>query len=158
MQLKRAADELMEMIVTVDKNPDGSRRRRYRKINAVSHCDYIEGKAKIVLRFTPSIIPYISGLHELFTRYKVKYVMSMRSAYGIRLYELCLQWVEFRSEVEFEVDEFRHVMGLDGKYERMDHLKTKVIKPALRDVNAHADLEVTFGERRRRTNHHPFSV
>ena len=40
----------------------------------------------------------------------------------------------------FEVDEFRHVIGLDGKYERMDHLKTKVIKPALRDVNAHTDL------------------
>ena len=39
--------------------------------------------------------------------------------------------------------------GLDGKYERMDHLKTKVINPALRDVNAHTDLEVTFGERRR---------
>ena len=50
----------------------------------------------------------------------------------------------------FEVDEFRHVIGLDGKYERMDHLKTKVIKPALRDVNAHTDLAVTFGERRRR--------
>ena len=49
----------------------------------------------------------------------------------------------------FEVDEFRHVMGLDGKYERMDHLKTKVIKPALRDVNAHTDLAVTFDERRR---------
>ena len=51
--------------------------------------------------------------------------------------------------VEFEVDEFRHIMGIDGKYERMDHLKTKVIKPALRDVNAHTDLAVTFGERRR---------
>lgn len=149
-QLKRAADELMEMIITVDKNPDGSSRKRgYRRINVVSHCDYIEGEAKIVLRFTPSIIPYISDLHELFTRYKLKYVMSMRSAYGIRLYELCLQWADFRSEVEFEVDEFRHVMGLDGKYERMDHLKTKVIKPALRDVNAHTDLAVTYGERRR---------
>ena len=150
MQLKRAADELMEMIVTVDKNPDGSsRKRRYRRINVVSHCDYIEGEAKIVLRFTPSIIPYISGLHELFTRYKLKYVMSMRSAYGIRLYELCLQWTAFRSEVEYDVDEFRHIMGLDGKYERTDNLKAKVIKPAIRDVNAHTDLAVTFGERRR---------
>ena len=50
------------------------------------------------------------------------------SLHGIRLYELCLQWADFHPEVEFEVDKFRHVMGLDGKYERMDHLKTKLIK------------------------------
>ena len=34
--------------------------------------------------------------------------MPMRSTYGIRLYELCLQWLG--DEREFEVDEFREII------------------------------------------------
>ena len=84
--------KLMEMIVTVDKNPDGSsRKRRYRRNQRSEPLRLHRRRSQDRPAIHSSIIPYISGLHELFTRYKLKYVMSMRSAYGIRLYELCLQ-------------------------------------------------------------------
>ena len=160
-KLARAADELMEMIVTVPYRPNGDDRKLIkRKINVVSHCDYVEGEGCIKLEFTHSIIPYISALSSHFTQYKAKYVMPMRSSYGIRLYELCLQWIGFGNEREFEVDEFKELLGLGDKYPRVAILKDRVIKPALADINKFSDLNVTFGQKKagRRVTHFQFSI
>ena len=146
--LERAAKELMEMIITVPYRPNGDERQPVKRmINVVDCCDYYEGKGCVQLQFTRSIMPYISELSSHFTRYKARYVMPMRSSYGIRLYELCLQWISFGSEREFTITEFKKLLGLEGKkaYFRLDVLKRKVIKPALADINKHTDLQITFG-------------
>ena len=160
-KLARAADELMEMIVTVPYRPNGdSRKLIKRKINVVGQCDYVAGEGCVKLEFTPQILPYISALSSHFTKYKAKYVMPMRSSYSIRLYELCLQWTGFGTEREFEVDEFRELLGLGDKYPKVDVLKNKVIKPALADINKFSDLNVTFGQRKagRRITHFQFVI
>ena len=157
--LKRAAEELRSMYITVNLNPDGSRRsRRYREINVVGHCDYLEDEGRVSLSFTPKIIPYISDLKTRFTKYQAKYVMPMRSGYGIRLYELCLQWLG--DEREFEVDEFKQLLGIEDKYPRIDTLKDKIIRPALRDINTYTDIRVHFGQRKtgRTVTHLQFKI
>lgn len=163
--LSRAADELIDMVITVNARPNGDERRLVkRKINVVDRCDYIDKEGCVKLRFTPSIIPYISTLSSHFTKYKAKYVMSMKSAYSIRLYELCLQWVNVSKSPnvikEFTVDEFKQIFGLENKYSRIDLLKDKVIKPALREINKHTNIQVEVGYRKagRRISHIQFTI
>ena len=157
--LKRAANELRSMYITVDLNPDGSRRsRRYREINVIGHCDYLEDEGRVSLSFTRKIIPYISELKTRFTQYQTRYVMPMRSSYGIRLYELCLEW--FGDTREYEVDDFRETLGLTGKYKNIEDLKRRVIKPALKDINTCSDIRVRFGQRKsgRTVTHFQFQI
>ena len=159
--LKRAADELMEMIVSVEFYPNGYPGRRIqRKMNVVDACNYIKDEGCVKLTFTPSITPYISALTSHFTRYKARYALRMRSSYGIRLYELCMQWVPFGNEREFSVDEIRDLFALGDKYPTMRSLKARVINPAIRDVNTHTDLHITFGQRKagRRITHFQFII
>ena len=151
------------MIITVPYRPNGDERQPVKRmINVVDCCDYYEGKGCVQLQFTRSIMPYISELSSHFTRYKARYVMPMRSSYGIRLYELCLQWISFGSEREFTITEFKKLLGLEGKkaYARLDVLKRKVIKPAQADINKHTDLQITFGQRKagRRVTHFQFAI
>lgn len=159
--LARAADELMEMIITVPYRPNGDERRLVkRRINVVGQCDYIEKEGCVKLEFTPQIIPYISALASHFTVYKAQYVMSMKSGYSIRLYELCLQWLGFGSEREFEVDEFKEKMGLSDKYGSVGFLNRDVIKPAIKEINKHTNIHVKLGQRKagRRITHLQFTI
>lgn len=145
--LARAADELLNMSITVKSRPNGDSRRVVKRvINVVSQCEYMEREGYVVLNFTHHILPYISKLSSHFTKYKAQHVMHMRSGYSVRLYELCLQWMHFGAEREIQVDEFKQLLGLGKKYPKVSMLKARVIKPALADINKHSNLHVDFGQ------------
>ncbi len=158
-ELKGAADDLMNQVVTIKNNPNGEPGKPSRtKINLVSSCEYYDGEGRVSLRFTEEILPYVSDLKNRFTQYQAKYVMPMRSSYGIRLYELCLQWLG--EEREFSVDEFRQLFGLKDKYKSIKDLKKYVVYKALDDINTHSDIRVSFGQRKagRRVSHFQFMI
>ena len=158
-ELKNAADDLLNTVVTIEDNPNGQRGRPSRtKINLVGACEYFDGEGKVELVFTKQILPYVSNLRKRFTQYQAKYVMPMRSSYGIRLYELCLQWLG--DEREFEVQEFRRMFGLENKYKKLAEIKRRVIQPALDDINKHSDIRVDFGQRKsgRKVTHFQFMI
>lgn len=151
--LARAADDLMNMYITIRGGANGKQKGKVlEKINVVSRCKYNEGEGTVSINFTPHILPYISSLTAQFTEIEARYVMPMRSAYGVRLYELCLQWIGFGDEREFEVEEFKRMLGLQDKYEKIYKLKDKVIFPALRDIDKYTDLTVKLGQRKRGRN------
>lgn len=159
-ELAKAADDLMDMIITVPnyRPNDDPRKVVKRRMNVVAHCDYTKHEGKVEIDFTHSIIPYISQLKKHFTKYQAKYVMPMKSSYGVRLYELCLQWMG--DEREFEIEDFKELLGLDDQYQILGDLKRRVINPALRDINTYSDIRVAFGQRKagRRVTHLQFKI
>ena len=161
LNLKKAADALVDMSIRVTEHPDGRPRSpRYWKINVVDSCGYVEGEGKVVLRFTPSIIPYVTELENRYKTYKLAHVIRMKSMYGMRLYELCLQWDFPNGFKELTVKEFRRLMGLEGKYKELHNLKSKVLRPAIRDINTCSDLNITEGQRSagRTVSHLQFTI
>ena len=146
-KLREAAKHLTQMQIMVDLMPDGTpRSQRNRVINVVSQCDYIPVEGRVELMFSPPILPYISDLKSRFTKFQAKWVMRFRSSYAFRIYELCVQWLD--NEREFELSEFKRIMGIEGRYRRIDVLKAKVIEPALRDINKYSDIRISFGQRK----------
>mgnify|MGYP000169496635 CR=1 FL=1 len=158
-ELRKAAKELRAMCITVKEKPNGDiGAPDETDINVTSSCRYYKTEGKISLRFGPEIIPYLSALRKKFTQYQAKYVLPMRSGYGIRLYELCLQWLG--NEREFEVEEFKQMLGVHDKYPVIADLRKRVIDPALKDINTHSDIRVTFGQRKagRKITHFQFMI
>jgi plasmid replication initiation protein len=158
-ELKKASIDLMNTTVIIKDEPNnGQNLKRELMINLVSSCEYMDNEGRVGLRFTEEILPYVADLKRRFTQYQAKYVMPMKSSYGIRLYELCLQWMG--EEREFEVEEFRHMFGLGKGYERIDNLKNRVIEPALKDINTYSDIRVKFGQRKtgRKVSHFQFMI
>ena len=148
--LKRAADELMGMNVTIDIFTNGESGRPYeRRMNVVTACDYVKENGCVRLQFTHPIMPYISSLSSHFTAYKTKILMNLKNRYGIRLYELCMQWSPLGPEREIEVDRFRKIFQVEDRHKNVYDLKRYVIYPAIRDVNEHTDLNIRFGQLKR---------
>ena len=146
-ELRKAADSLMNTQVKITRNPDGTSRKNLLKANLVSSCEYVDSEGQVGIRFTQEIAPYLSELRTRFTTYQAEHVMPMRSGYGVRMYELSLQWMG--TEREFTIKEFKALFELENHYPRLGKLKERVIEPALKDINTHSNIQVKFSQRKR---------
>lgn len=146
--LQTAAERLQTRRVTLLLEPDGVtiRTKRRRVTCWVQTVDYIDQEGRIEMRFGKDILPYLTGLQREFTRYALSDVAKMTSAYGIRLYELLVQWPEGHREVA--LDDLRRWLQLEDRYPLMADLRRWVIEPAVEQINEHSPLMLTWSPRK----------
>ena len=147
-QLQAAAEKLETRRVRFFSGPNHETQPRVRSTGWVQTVEYIPGEGRIMLRFSKDILPYLSQIKNQYTRYNLENVASMRSTFGIRLYELLQQWRQ-KGEREIDQDDLRRMFGVpEDSYKALKDLKKRVIEPAVRDVNECSDLSVTWGQRK----------
>jgi plasmid replication initiation protein len=100
------------------------------------------------LRLAVDILPYLTHLAGEFVRYRINQVAGMSSVYGIRLYELLLQWMT-NGEREVEIEWLKKALQIEEAYNRVDNLKMRIINPAVAQINANTDLFVSYTQRKR---------
>jgi plasmid replication initiation protein len=146
--LQSAAERLQTRRVTLHLEPDGTtiRSKRRRVTVWVQTVDYIEHEGRIEMRFGKDILPYLTGLQREFTRYALSDVAKMTSAYGIRLYELLVQWPNGHREVP--LTDLRTWLQLEDRYPSIKDLKRRVIDPAVAQINEHSPLILTWDQRK----------
>ncbi len=113
----------------------------------ISSICYMETEGKIGLMFAPDLIPYLNQLQGCFTRYKLKHVGNMKSTYGIRLYELLMQWKDI-GKLEIEINWLKRQFEIENKYSAIKDLKLKVIDPGVKDINEHSNYNVSWTQRK----------
>lgn len=146
--LQHAAERLQTRRVSLLLEPDGVtiRSKRRRVTCWVQTVDYIDQEGRIEMRFGKDILPYLTGLQREFTRYALSDVAKMTSAYGIRLYELLVQWPEGHREVA--LDDLRRWLQLEERYPAIKDLKRRVLDPAVEQINEHSPLLVSWSQRK----------
>ena len=157
--LKEAGERLWGRTLVVHEKPNGEgyTTAKTRKMRWVQEAVYHDDTGAIQLRFSKPILPYLTALSSEFSQYKFKHIANMKSRYGIRLYELLIQW-RTAGEREVEIDWLRQTWGLDGKYPSICDLKKRVLDPAINDINAYSNLSVTCVQRKtgRKVTHFQF--
>lgn len=104
---------------------------------------YFNGEGKVEIVFSNSIMPYLTQLHDQFTKIVVKNVSSLRSVYSIRIYELLMQFKTVGDRL-ISIDDFRSFLSLsDKKYSSFKSLSQWVIKPAIKELNEKSNLSVS---------------
>jgi plasmid replication initiation protein len=145
--LKAASERLFDRRVTLSEAPNGKDVSAVRLTRWVQEVVYQEAMGSISMRFSTTMIPYLSQLTEQFTRYALSDVAKMTSAHAIRLYELLVQWRSIgRREVEIEW--LREAMQLEARYSNIRDLKRRVLDPAINQINEHSPMIVTWDQRK----------
>lgn len=146
-ELQTVAERLYARSVTIQ-NPDPNDPRvTHTKTRWISSIDYLPNHGVLVLCFASRIIPFISLLKGSFKPYLLESVAGMSSIYGIRFYELLMQW-ESKGEREIALDELKRMLELEGQYAAIKDFKLRVLEPAMRDINEHSDLEASYTQRK----------
>ena len=146
-ELQQVAERLYERSITIlHPDPDDSD-STHMKTRWISSIKYVPGKGEIVLRFAQDIIPFISLLEGSFKPYLLEAVAGMSSIYGIRFYELMMQW-ENAGKREIAITDLKRMLELEGQYTAIKDFKVRVLEPAMRDINEHSDLEASYTQRK----------
>jgi plasmid replication initiation protein len=145
--LIEVAQTLFKRYVVIEKPfPDNPKVTKL-QTHWISSICYMESEGKIALTFAPDLIPYLTQLKGSFTRYDLKHIGNMTSTYGIRLYELLMQWKNTGIR-EIEIEWLKKQFQLDSSYDRMDNLKRRVIDPAVKDINQHSNYQARWEQRK----------
>ena len=116
----------------------------------VSRVFYVDSLAILEITFAPDVVPLITRLEEHFTSYQLKQVSQLTSKYAIRLYEMLIAWREVGKTPQIDLAEFRHKIGVeDNEYTAMNNFKSRVLEPAIKQINEHTDITATYEQHKR---------
>jgi plasmid replication initiation protein len=141
--LKEASDELYERDIRYIEGAGKNTRVRW-----LYKRTYNDKEGSVTLGFSPSIEPYLTMLSQKFTSYQLKNIANFDSVYAIRIYEMAKQYETIGER--FVTEEFlRETLELDNKYQRFANIKARVLDPAIKQINQHSDLNLTYAIERK---------
>lgn len=111
--------------------------------NWFSGFTYTEGEGTFEFTVTPEVRPYLLGLKETFTSYRLGSVYQFKAASTWKLYENLKRW-EAKGKWSVGLDELRLALGVAGKYPRWNSFCQRIIDPATGGINKHSDLTVSY--------------
>lgn len=124
-------------------------KKEWRKFHWVDVCEYKKGV--ITIKLADQLKPYLIGLRNCFTRYQLSEIISLKSIYAIRIYEILngymnennLPHADVAIEISVSIDELRKATDTEKKFERYSSFKTYVIDTALKEINEKSKYHVT---------------
>lgn len=113
----------------------------------LSSATYKKGTGMVELEFSPRLKPYMIKLNGLFTQYKLANILSMKSKYSPRIYEI-LKCNEFKKQgyIEIEVEELRKLLKADSIYPLYADFKRKIIIQTQKELRKISDISFDFEE------------
>ena len=112
----------------------------------LSSARYKTKEGILILKFSPDLKPYMLHLKELYTSYKLENILSLKSKYSLRVYEL-LKCNEFKKKWEIELEELKKILGVTEKaYDLYSNFKMKVILQSQKELKEKTDIRFDFEE------------
>nr|WP_151750223.1 MULTISPECIES: replication initiation protein RepM [Acinetobacter] len=128
------------------------------KMRWVQEIQFLDSQSVIGIRFSKPILPFISNLSREFTKYALSDIAGINSGYGIRIYELLVQYRQIGKR-EISVESLRTMLELGKKYPLFADFKKRVIETAIDQINEYSPLKVTYEQKKtgRKVTHIIFS-
>ncbi len=116
------------------------KKERWVKIPWVTICEY-DSDTGLILQLNPKLKPFLLNLKEHYTQYTLSEVLSMRSVYAIRIFELINSKIMTKKlpkkgvYVIISIQELREFCDCEDKYLEFSNLRMKVIDIAKKEIN-----------------------
>ena len=91
------------------------------------------------------LYPHLLDLANGYTKYNLDFAFSTQCQYAIRWYHLANQWLNIGT-FKLMIEDIRSLFVLNGKYERIEALKRKVITYPFQEVNKKSNLNIEITE------------
>jgi len=117
----------------------------------MSESKYDKNTSMITLCLNEKIKEYVLQLDRLFTKYKFKNILSLKSYYGIRLYEILVSLYnkhkKHKKTFEISVKELREMTDTETKYKNnIGQWRARVLEVAIPEINKSTELDVSYKE------------
>lgn len=119
------------------------------KIPWVTRCEY-NSDVGVAIKLNDDLKPFLIKLKEHYTQYSLDNILSMRSTYSIRIFELLQEKLKTKllgwdgESIEISLQELRECCDCEEKYKSFNNFKTRVIDTACREINALTMFRVKY--------------
>lgn len=125
--------------------------------NIFSEAWYNDKNGSVTVKFHSKLTKYLIGLAERgnYTIYELWNVLSLKSKYSIRLYELMMSYFYYRGkaggaggryeeyEREIDIDELKRLLSADN-YTLYANFKARVLDKATDEINRYTDMKLSY--------------
>lgn len=144
--LKESLEELKGKTLWIQRNDDSEL--------LVSWLGFVEMHPKsgtVDLSLDPVLKPYLLNLQSRFTQFQLEKVLSLKSKYSPRLYEILKSYLHENEKVL----DFKKLLYLldfpeDSSYKEYKYLNRDILKPSIAEINRKTDIFVEYSPVRRK--------
>lgn len=112
----------------------------------VSSAKYLENEGAVLLCFDPKLKPYLLQLKGNFTSSKLDMLLSFKSQYTMRVYNLLKQYENLKERL-IDVDLLKEMLGIrKDQHVLYAHFKSNILLPVQRELKVKSDLYFEFDE------------
>lgn len=135
-EIKNATEALLSRVLNITVDQD------LIQTHWVQSARYSKGGGIVTFKIDNELKPYLLELKEAFTSIKVQELMSFKSSYTARLYELISQYRKI-GERKIELEDLKQKLFLSGKsYSLFSNIKNRIIEPAIKEINSNTILNI----------------
>lgn len=114
-------------------------------------------QATFEVSFHRDMLPYLYALKERYTQYALENVLTMRTQYGIRLYELLKSYEHMGKDVSFRLEELKKTLDAET-YSRYPDFRRRVLDAAIGEINEMSDIAVSYVAEKRFNRRHTDTI
>jgi plasmid replication initiation protein len=128
----------------------------YNKVNWVTIARYEKGSNLVKFEIHRDLKPYLLELKNNFLQYNIANILVLKSAYVIRLYELCkdhfmegTRYKKAKTSVAFDmkIDRLRELFNIPKSYQYKD-IRVHIIDKAVKQFKEKTDIKITYEEQK----------
>lgn len=122
--------------------------KKYKKFHWIDTAEYDNGVA--IFKLSEELRPYILGLKDFYTQYRLGEIASFRSTYAIRIFEVIMEALnglkphaDKIGSVYIDIETIKRVTDTEDKYKNITLFQHKVIDMAVRNMNDYSPYHVS---------------
>jgi len=142
-------ESLEDLLKNPLKIPLNKEETKFLMTNWVSSAVYDAGQVSFLI--DKRLKPFLIEVKEKFLKYRLENILSLRSTYSIRLYEILKDWLELysrygnKAEKIVKVDELREILEIPKSY-RYNNIKIQILEKAKAELAKHTDILFDYDE------------
>lgn len=103
---------------------------------------YDDEESTVEFRFATMIKPMLLQIREAYAQLECKPLMAFKCMYSNRFLLYVVEWEKIQPHT-IKIEDLRELLQLGKKYKQFGEFRTYVIEPAVREINALTEYEVT---------------
>lgn len=145
-KVKKTITGLQSKQLRIVRNEGNQQTEEY--VNWLGYSKYFNGHGTVGLSFWPDMKDYLLEIKREFTQIRLRYLLSLKSEYSIRIYEILKRYEGLKKQY-FSLEKLRLLLNIEPeKYAKYGHFKSRILLPAQRDLAEKTDIHFKLEEKK----------
>jgi len=107
--------------------------------------EYLSDTNELEVSFSKKIKPFLFELKENFSSYNIKEIMSFKSRYSIRIFEMLIQYKNTNHKsLKINLNDFYKRLNISDSMSKISKLKDRILEVRKKEINENSNITMNY--------------